>query len=256
MDQVPCLPRTFIACLFAILLASAACSSASAPTAAPAGSPAASAAPSAGGGTVTTEDEALAAVVAAEPRFAGITKRDPDMIGQSSWYEIKPASGVGAFVVTISVGWGDCPSGCIENHTWVYAVAPDGTVSLQSQGGSEVPPEAWPSPAAGGAAQTGTGLHITAMAGPTCPVEQPGDPACAPQPVPNVSVVIMDGNGAILDRIVLNASGTGVITLDPGDYIVRAEGVEGFMSGPEPQRATVVDGRMTQVDLQFDTGIR
>ena len=254
MDQVPCLPRTFIAFLFSILLASAACSAASAPSAAPVGSPAASAAPSAG--VVTTEEEALARVVAQEPRFAGITKRDPEMIGQSSWYEIAPASGVGAFVVTIRVGWGDCPSGCIEEHTWVYAVAPDGTVSLQSQGGGEVPAEAWPSPAAGGAAQTGTGLHVTAMAGPTCPVEQPGDPACAPKPVPNVSVVIMDGNGTIMDRIVLNASGTGVITLDPGDYIVRAEGVQGFMSGPEAQRVTVVDGRMTQVDLQFDSGIR
>ena len=37
---------------------------------------------------------------------------------------------------------------------------------------------------------------------------------------------------------------------------VRAEGVQGFMGGPEAQRVTVVDGRMTQVDLQFDTGIR
>jgi hypothetical protein len=256
MDQIPCLPRTFMACLFAVLLASAACSAASAPSAAPAGSPAASAAASTGGGAVTTEDQALAAVIAAEPRFAGITKKDPEMIGQSSWYEIMPASGVGAFLVTMRVGWGDCPSGCIEEHSWVYAVAPDGTVSLQSQAGGEVPAEAWPSPAAGGAAQTGTGLHITAVAGPTCPVEQPGDPACAPKPVPDVSVVIMDGNGTILDRIVLNASGTGVITLDPGDYIVRAEGVQGFMSGPEAQRVTVVDGRMTQVDLQFDTGIR
>jgi hypothetical protein len=255
MDQIPSLPRTFLALLFAILLASAGCSAANAPSNAPAGSPAASPASSVGGGTVTTEDQALAAVIAAEPRFAGITKKDPDMIGQSSWYEIKPASGVGAFVVTMRVGWGDCPSGCIEEHTWVYAVAPEGTVSLQSQGGDEVPADAWPSPGAG-AAQTATGIHVTAMAGPTCPVEQPGDPACAPKPVPNVSVVIMDGNGTILDRIVLNASGTGVITLDPGDYIIRAEGVQGFMSGPEAQRVTVVGGRMTQVDLQFDTGIR
>jgi hypothetical protein len=245
-----------MACFLGVLLACAACSAASAPSAVPAGSPAASAAPSAEGGAVTTEDEALARVIAQEPRFAGISKRDPELIGQSSWYEIKPASGVGAFVVTIRIGWGDCPSGCIEEHTWVYAVAPDGTVTQQSEGGSEVPPEAWPSPAAGGAAQAGTGLHVTAMAGPTCPVEQPGDPACAPKPVPDVSVVIMDGNGTILDRIVLNASGTGVITLDPGDYIVRAEGVQGYMSGPEAQRVTVVDGRMTQVDLQFDTGIR
>jgi hypothetical protein len=66
----------------------------------------------------------------------------------------------------------------------------------------------------------------------------------------------MDGNGAIMDRLVLNAAGTGVVTLDPGDYIIRAEGVEGFMSGPEAQRVTVVDGRMTEVMLAFDTGIR
>jgi hypothetical protein len=155
------------------------------------------------------------------------------------------------------IGWGDCPAGCIDEHSWVYAVAPDGSVKLQSQGGSEVPPDAWPSPgSSGGDVQTGTGLHITATAGPTCPVEQPGDPACAPKPVPDVSVVIMDGDGKMLDRLVLNAAGTGVIVLDPGDYIVRAEGVQGYMSGPEAQRVTVVDGRMTQVDLQFDTGIR
>jgi hypothetical protein len=198
-------------------------------------------------------------VIATEPRFAGITKRDPDMIGQANWYEIGPASGSGAFVVTMRVGWGDCPSGCIDEHTWVYAVAPDGTVTLQSQGGSDVPPDAWPAPAGGSAgeeAQTGAGLHFTALAGPTCPVEQPGDPACAPKPVPDVPIVIMDGDGKVMDRMVLNAGGTGVITLDPGDYIVRAEGVEGFMSGPGAQRVTVVDGRMTQVDLLFDTGIR
>ena len=62
----------------------------------------------------------------------------------------------------------------------------------------------------GDEAQTGTGLQFTALAGPTCPVEQPGDPACAPKPVPDVSIVIMDGNGTVMDRIVLNASGTEV----------------------------------------------
>jgi len=59
-----------------------------------------------------------------------------------------------------------------------------------------------------------------------------------------------------MDKLALNAGGTGVMTLDPGDYIVRAEGVEGFMSGPEAQRVTVLDGRMTEVMLAFDTGIR
>ena len=99
---------------------------------------------------MTSEEDAVARVVAHEPRFAGITKRDPDMIGQASWYEVAPASGVGAYVVTIRVGWGDCPSGCIDEHTWMYAVAPDGTVMLQSEGGSDVPADAWPATGAGG----------------------------------------------------------------------------------------------------------
>jgi hypothetical protein len=254
MDQFPCLPRMFASLLFAVAISVAACGGAAAPS----GSPGASPAPSVGG-PVTTPEDAVARVVAGEPRFAGISKRDPDMIGQANWYEVAPASGVGAFLVTMRLGWGDCPSGCIEEHTWVYAVAPDGTVTLQSEGGNTVPPEAWPAPGGSGGGtgeQTGTGLHFTAVAGPTCPVEQPGDPACAPKPVPNVPLVIMDGNGNIMDKLVLNAAGTGVITLDPGDYIIRAEGVEGFMAGPGAQRVTVVDGRMTEVLLAFDTGIR
>lgn len=253
MDQIQCLPRMLAALVLAIVTFVAACGGASGPTATVGASPAPV------GGPVTSQEEAVAAVVAAEPRFAGITERDPDMIGQSSWYEVTHASGVGAFLVTIRVGWGDCPSGCIEEHTWVYAIAPDGRVTLQSEGGDAVPPDAWPAPGAsggGGAGQAGTGLHFTAVAGPICPVEQPGDPACAPKPVPNVPLVIMDGNGSIMDKLVLNAGGTGVITLDPGDYIIRAEGVEGFMSGPGAQSVTVVDGRITEVLLTFDTGIR
>lgn len=148
MDQVLRPSRMFIAALLAIVLASSACSatSSSSPATSPGASPAASAGP------VTTAEDAVARVVAKEPRFAGIGKRDPDMIGQASWYDVTPASGVGAFVVTVRVGWGDCPSGCIDEHTWVYAVAPDGAVTLQSEDGSDVPPEAWPAQSPGGGA--------------------------------------------------------------------------------------------------------
>jgi hypothetical protein len=147
MDQIQCLPRMFAALLLAIVIGAAGCSGASAPSASQGASPAPSV-----GGPVTTPDDAVARVVAHEPRFAGITKRDPEMIGQGSWYEVAPASGVGAFVVTVRVGWGDCPSGCIEEHTWVYAVAPDGTVTLQSEEGDPVPADALPAPGAGGGA--------------------------------------------------------------------------------------------------------
>ena len=94
---------------------------------------------SSGGGPVTTEDQAIARVVAHEPRLAGIGKRDPEMIGQASWYEVAPASGVGAFIVTVRLGWGDCQAGCIERHVWTFEVAPDGTVKLVSESGDEVP---------------------------------------------------------------------------------------------------------------------
>ena len=131
------------------------------------------------GGTVDTPEEAVAAVVAAEPRLTGISGEGPGLIGQSAWYEVAPASGVGAYLVQVQVGWGDCPAGCIDRHTWTYAVLPDGTADLQSEAGDPVPADAWPQPLGTGQ----TGVMGTASAGPTCPVETIGDPACAPRPV-------------------------------------------------------------------------
>ena len=81
----------------------------------------------------------MAAIAATDQRFATIRPYDPDLIGQSSWYKATPASGVGAFVVEVFMGWGDCPSGCIEKHFWDFAVAPDGTVTLKGERGDPVP---------------------------------------------------------------------------------------------------------------------
>lgn len=207
------------------------------------------------GGPVTSEEEAIARVVANEPRLAGIAKHDPEMIGQSSWYEVVPASGVGAFIVTVRIGWGDCQAGCIDEHTWVYAVLPDGAVNLQSEGGGQVPDTAWPAPGAGG--QEGrTGVHVTALAGPICPVETvPPDPACEPKPVPNVRIAILDASGGDHGGV-LDATGQLFVELEPGAYAVNAEGVPGFMNGPEAQRAVVEEGLVTEVSLEYDTGIR
>ena len=223
-----------------------------------AASPSASVAPSAGGGPVTTEDQAIAAVIASEPRFTGITRKDSDMIGQSSWYEVVPASGVGAFLVRVSVGWGDCQAGCIDVHTWTYAVAPDGTVTLQSETGGDVPDSAWPSP--GGAADGGagaTGIRVTAVASPTCPVETvPPDPACAPRPVPGVAVRALDSEGNALQEAILDAAGTAFLAVPPGTYVVTAEAADGLMGPPDDQTAVVDAGQSTSVILAFDTGIR
>lgn len=231
--------------LVAVAIAMAACGGSAGPSGAPS--------PTAGGGPVTTEAQAIARVIAHEPRLTGITKRDPDAIGQASWYEVQPASGVGAFVVSVRVGWGDCPAGCIDEHTWVYAIGPDWSVTLQSEGGPDVPADAWPSPATDG---TATGLLISAVAGPTCPVETvPPDPACAPRAVV-ATIIVRDAQGADVTKAVTDPTGTVFVALDPGAYIVIGTPVEGFMGTPEEQPATVADGATTPVTLAYDTGIR
>lgn len=245
--------RLALALVSALLVVGCAGGSASSPAPDPSSAP--SPAPSAGR-PVRTEADAVARVVAHEPRFAGIRVRDPGLVGQAAWYDVAAASGVGAYIVTMRVGWGDCPSGCIEEHTWTYAVLPDGEVKLQSEGGSTVPPDAWPAPGAGGGSIQ-TGLHIAAVAGPTCPVESvPPDPACAPRPVPGVTVAIFDDAGNEKGSLVLDAAGEGFVGLEAGAYIVNGQGAAGLMNGPEAQRVEVEDGRVTEVELMYDTGIR
>ena len=195
----------------------------------------------------------MAAVVAAEPRFAGIGPRDPDLIGQSAWYEAKPASGVGAFVVIVTVGWGDCQSGCIERHTWTYAVAPDGigptAVRDRRSGPARCPAHRrW--------RRREPGIAGLATAGPVCPVERPGDPACDPRPVANAEIVVQDLAGGEVARTRTNADGTFSLPVPAGDYLVVGLAVEGLMGAPGPQPVTVTDGKVTSVELAYDTGIR
>ncbi len=204
-------------------------------------------------GPVTSPQDAVARVIAAEPRLTGITPFDTGMIGQASWYTVEPASGVGAYVVGIRIGWGDCPAGCINEHSWVYAVGPDGAVSMVSEGGQPVPADAWPSPIGAGR----TGIGGTAVAGPVCPVERvPPDPACAPRPVANATVVIRDRGGSEVARIVTASDGSFFVELAAGDYVVEPQPVEGLMGTAGAQDVAVVDGAATAIQLDYDTGIR
>ena len=215
--------------------------------------PSASTVPTLGPATVTTPDDALAAVIATDPRLTGLTLLDPDLIGQSAWAEVHEASGVGAFVVDVTVGWGDCQAGCIDRHTWSYSVLPDGTVQLMAENGSPVPPEAWPSPGGDGR----TGLLITAVAGPTCPVVQdPPDPDCAGRQVAGVEVIVRDAAGSEVARTMLDVGGFGFVEVPAGGYVVEGQSVEGLMGTPAPVSATVADGGATPVVLAYDTGIR
>jgi len=102
----------------------------------------------------------------------------------------------------------------------------------------------------------GTGLAISALAGPTCPVETLGDPACAPRPVAGAKVIILDANGRDAATVVLDAKGAAAVALASGEYVVRAQPAAGLMGTPEPIAVAVVDGKLTPVALSYDTGIR
>jgi hypothetical protein len=200
-------------------------------------------------GPVTSAEDAFARIVAFEPRLAGTRPVEPDSIGQASWYEATEADD--GYAVEVYVGWGDCMAGCIGHHSWRFAVAADGTVELLEDEGDAVPPGEWPSP--GGTGRTG--IFGTASAGPTCPVEQPGDPACEPRAVAGATILVRDATGAEVESALTGPDGTFFVELPAGSYTIAAQPVEGLMGFPEPVPVEVTDGEAT-VELPYDTGIR
>lgn len=202
---------------------------------------------------VTTPDQAVARVMASEPRFADIKPFDTGLVGQASWYTVEPASGVGAFVVTVRVGWGDCQAGCIDEHSWVFAVGPDGAVSVVSEAGPTVPPDVMPDPIGAGR----TGIGGIAVAGPVCPVETvPPDPACAPRPVAGAVLVIRDGAGSEVARVVTGSDGSFFVELPAGEYLVEPQPADGLLGTAASQSVAVVDANAAVIQLEYDTGIR
>jgi hypothetical protein len=102
-----------------------------------------------------------------------------------------------------------------------------------------------------------TGIRGTATAGPVCPVERnPPDPSCAPRPVVGATIVIRDGSGAQVAVAISDADGRYFAVLPPGDYLVDPQPVTGLMGTAGKQPATVVVGSITDVPLEYDTGIR
>jgi Carboxypeptidase regulatory-like domain len=100
-----------------------------------------------------------------------------------------------------------------------------------------------------------TGIAGTATAGPVCPVERPGDPACAPRPVAGAVVIIRAADGEEIARATTDEEGRYDVAIPPGRYTVEGASVEGLMGNPVEVDVDVGDARAI-VDLQYDTGIR
>src|SRR5262245_22674643 len=108
-----------------------------------------------------------------------------------------------------------------------------------------------PAPAASG----GTGISGVAVAGPTCPVERPGDSACAPRPVEGAVIVVTDAAREEVGQATTDAEGRFFVALPAGRYLVTAGDVDGLPNPPGSMEVTVSDGETT-IELEYDTGIR
>jgi hypothetical protein len=211
--------------------------------------PATSPAPSNPG--VTGPDSAMAAVRARSPLFDGIERKDPNKIGQGSWWDA-PAGGNG-WRVTVEVGWGDCQAGCISRHDWTWDVAADGSTAWVGEQGAQLDDQVLNQLQA---ASTAQGVGGWAFAGPTCPVERPGDSACARRMVGGAVLVVTGADGKEVARFTTDGSGLFRVHLDPGEYTVQAAPVQGLMGTPGPATAEVQAGKEVWLDVAYDTGIR
>ena len=80
---------------------------------------------------IDSTQEAIAAVAAVEPRYAGYKQRNPDLIGQANYVTAKEVTG--GFELVFSTGSGDCPAGCINRSFAKFTVERDGTVEKQCE---------------------------------------------------------------------------------------------------------------------------
>ena len=102
---------------------------------------------------------------------------------------------------------------------------------------------------------SGSGIAGKAMAGPVCPVERPGDPACAPRPVAGALVIVRGAGGSEVATAQTADDGNYEVLIPPGSYTIEGAPVEGLMANPSAVEVEVGDG-VTTVDLRYDTGIR
>jgi hypothetical protein len=87
---------------------------------------------------VASLEDAAARAIATDPHFAGATEVQPGSIGLTKWWTGE-ALDSGAYTIEITLGWGDCPAGCINHHTWTFEVAADGGVTPKGESGDPTP---------------------------------------------------------------------------------------------------------------------
>jgi hypothetical protein len=100
-----------------------------------------------------------------------------------------------------------------------------------------------------------TGVALTTLRGPTCPVQHVGDTCTAPI---SVDVTVTGPDGSVVTTIRTNAAGSVTIALNPGTYTLTGApaGSAQLPRAPAPLSVVVLSGSYTPAQLVYDTGIR
>jgi hypothetical protein len=239
-----------------LVLVVAGCAGGAASSAAPSASTASPAASSSSAqpSSIDSAFAAAHAVGGANPILAGVAPHDRDAIGQASYWEA--AATDAGFRLTYTVGWGDCMAGCINSHTFVYDVSQKGVVKLVRETGDAIPADVTATLGQAGAKTVQQGLVGRVVAGPTCPVEKPGDPSCAPRSVPGAVLILRGADGSQVAQLKADDAGLFGIELPPGDYVLQPQPVEGLMGTAPEAKFRVVEGQAIPLEIAYDTGIR
>ncbi|MDL2335674.1 MAG: SpaA isopeptide-forming pilin-related protein [Chloroflexota bacterium] len=105
---------------------------------------------------------------------------------------------------------------------------------------------------------TPSGIKGTVLLGPTCPVEaSPGGSNAVPCLTPYAATMaVLDNEGVKVATITSGADGKFQVDLPPGDYVVTPESGTDTYPIAQPQSVTVATGVYTDIEVNYDTGIR
>lgn len=106
---------------------------------------------------------------------------------------------------------------------------------------------------AGSAGAAGSGIQGVVLLGPQCPVVQEGSP-CPDKPFEG-TVIVSTESGRLVTTARSGADGRFRVQVEPGTYVVTMADLEGI-NFAKPATVTVSSGRMAEVTLLVDTGIR
>jgi hypothetical protein len=100
-----------------------------------------------------------------------------------------------------------------------------------------------------------SGIRGIVTIGPTCPVERiPPDPECASKPYAT-NLVAINRISALQTKFSSSEDGTFKLNLPPGDYSIRNTSTS-TLPRMEDQEITVYAHKYTELNIEFDSGIR